>query len=92
MESWPSGQHRQQFVTTEDGMVKGPIGNGWEIPIEYIVRGEQLGEGSFGIVAHGYIRGPVPGTYTMKNRVHASVAMKFLKGETLIEGLRTRVV
>lgn len=58
----------------------GPPGSGWEIPLEYIVREEQLGEGAFGTVAKGFIRGPIPGTYTMQNRIHASVAMKFLKG------------
>ena len=56
------------------------IGNAWEIPLEFIVREYQLGEGTFGKVAKGFIRGPIPGTYTMKNRLHATVAIKFLKG------------
>lgn len=63
-----------------DKVEVGPAGNGWEIPLEYIVREQQLGEGAFGTVAKGFIRGPIPGTYTMQNRIHASVAIKFLKG------------
>ena len=61
--------------------------------MEYIVREYQLGEGSFGKVAKGFIRGPVPGTYTMKDRIHASVAMKFLKGiyDVIIHHTRIRL-
>ena len=73
-------QYNPPAVAKRGDTVTGPAGNGWEIPLEYIVREQQLGEGSFGKVAKGFIRGPIPGTYTMKNRIHASVAMKFLKG------------
>ena len=69
--------HGQIFI---NDVTSGPAGNGWEIPLEYITREQQLGEGSFGKVAKGFIRGPVPGTYTMKDCIHASVAIKFLKG------------
>ena len=75
-----NAQYRAPLIHQPDGSATGPMGNGWEIPLQYIVREQQLGEGSFGKVAKGFIRGPVPGTYTMKNRLHASVAMKFLKG------------
>jgi serine/threonine protein kinase len=74
-----NAQYRAPLIHQPDGSATGPMGNGWEIPLQYIVREQQLGEGSFGKVAKGFIRGPVPGTYTMKNRLHASVAMKFLK-------------
>ena len=80
MDSSP-GHHTHHSTAPEDEDDKAPVGNGWEIPIEYIVHEYQLGEGSFGTVAKGYIHGPVPGTYTMKNRIHAVVAIKFLKGK-----------
>ena len=51
----------------------------WEIPIRRIVREEFLGEGTFGQVAKGYIQGPILGNITMNNRLHATVALKFLK-------------
>lgn len=80
--NWPT---RYPHITESGPVVNGPEGNGWEIPIEYIVREYQLGEGSFGKVAKGYIRGPVPGTHSMKDRIHAPVAMKFLKGIYLLD-------
>ena len=73
-------QYTAPAIKMRSSTATGPVGNGWEIPLEYIVREQQLGEGSFGKVAKGFIRGPIPGTYTMKSRLHASVAMKFLKG------------
>ena len=77
---WPN-RPKLPPTTAGSAVIDGPVGNGWEIPKEYLVREYQLGEGSFGKVAKGFIRGPVPGTYSMNDRIHASVAMKFLKGK-----------
>ena len=84
-QNYDYGLRPQVPLTKENSVVvDGPPGNGWEIPSQYIVREHELGEGSFGKVAKGYIRGPIPGTYTMKDQFHVSVAIKFLKGIIII--------
>ena len=52
----------------------------WEIPPVTIVTEKQLGEGCFGQVYKGFVRGPIPGSRTMKDCIHATVAVKYLKG------------
>ena len=66
----------EQYATTPN---IDSIRDEWEIPIRRIVREEFLGEGTFGQVAKGFIRGPIPGNITMNNRLHATVALKCLK-------------
>lgn len=58
----------------------------WEIPVQKIVLEEQLGEGTFGQVAKGFIRGPILGSHTMNDCLYATVALKFLKGQYLPVG------
>ena len=64
---------------------------------------EQLGEGCFGEVHKGIVKGPIPNSRTMKHSICVTVALKFLKSKPVyvliplvilyhIEGLRTRVV
>jgi len=57
-----------------------PMEDEWEIPPVTIVTEKQLGEGCFGQVYKGFVRGPIPGSRTMKDCIHATVAVKYLKG------------
>ena len=52
----------------------------WEIPVIALETEKQLGEGCFGMVFKGFVRGPIPGSRTMKDSIHATVAIKHLKG------------
>ena len=56
----------------------------WEIPSESLVRESQLGEGCFGEVHKGFIRGPIATSPTLKNTIYTTVAIKYLKRECLI--------
>ena len=53
--------------------------DGWEIPSSSIILEEQLGEGCFGEVHRGVVKGPLPTTYVMKSAICKTVAVKFLK-------------
>ena len=53
----------------------------WEIPPITLEIESQLGEGAFGEVHKGVIRGPIPGSRTMKDCIGCVVAIKYLKGE-----------
>ena len=57
-----------------------PLEDEWEIPPVVIVTEKQLGEGCFGQVYKGFVRGPIPGSRMMKNSIHTTVAVKYLKG------------
>ena len=54
--------------------------DGWEIPSNSIVLEEELGEGCFGKVHKGVVRGPILHSRTMKSSICRVVAVKFLKG------------
>ena len=58
-----------------------PMEDEWEIPPIAIAVEKQLGEGCFGLVYKGFVRGPIPGSRTMKNSIHITVAIKYLKGD-----------
>lgn len=51
----------------------------WEIPSDSLVREAQLGEGCFGEVYKGFVRGPIETSRTLKNAIHTTVAIKYLK-------------
>lgn len=51
----------------------------WEIPAGSIILEEMLGEGCFGEVHRGVVKGPLPSTHMMKSAICKTVALKFLK-------------
>ena len=51
----------------------------WEIPSDCLVRESQLGEGCFGEVHKGFVRGPIETSHTLKSAVYTTVAIKYLK-------------
>lgn len=60
------------------------IGDDWELSASDITVMEMLGEGAFGLVYKGYIKGPLINSKVkpeFRNKVHIPVAMKLLKGE-----------
>ena len=62
-----------------------PKADNWELPNENIVLmdEEPLGEGCFGVVHRGIVKGPVLRSRTMKNTICLNVAIKFLKSECM---------
>ena len=56
-----------------------PREDDWEIPSDCLVREAQLGEGCFGEVYKGFVRGPIETSRTLKNAIHTTVAIKYLK-------------
>ena len=53
--------------------------DGWEIPSGNIILEDQLGEGCFGEVHRGVVKGPLPHSHMMKSTICKTVAIKFLK-------------
>ena len=53
--------------------------DGWEIPSDHIILEEEIGEGCFGMVHKGIVKGPLPGCVTMKTDYCRKVAIKLLK-------------
>lgn len=51
----------------------------WEIPASKIILEEMLGEGCFGEVHRGIVKGPLPNSHMMKSAICKTVAIKFLK-------------
>ena len=60
--------------------------DGWEIPSGSIILEDQLGEGCFGEVHRGVVKGPLPHSYMMKSTICKTVAIKFLKRKPLFLG------
>ena len=56
-----------------------PAADKWEIPASNIILEEMLGEGCFGEVHRGVVKGPLPSTHMMKSAICKTVAVKFLK-------------
>ena len=44
---------------------------------------EELGEGCFGEVHKGIVKGPIPNSRTMKHSICVTVALKFLKSKSV---------
>ena len=62
------------------------IGDDWELSASDITVEEMLGEGAFGMVYKGYIKGPLTNSKVkpeFRNNIHIPVAMKLLKGKVL---------
>ena len=53
----------------------------WELPPQNVVLEEKLGEGCFGKVLKGFVKGPIASSRVMKNSIYETVAIKFLKSE-----------
>ena len=53
----------------------------WEIPVGSVIVDTKFGEGCFGEVHRGVVRGPLPTTRTMKSNICVTVAIKMLKSE-----------
>jgi serine/threonine protein kinase len=53
----------------------------WEIPSSCLVRESQLGEGAFGEVHKGFVRGPIESSKLLKSAVFTTVAIKYLKSK-----------
>ncbi|XP_064401937.1 uncharacterized protein LOC135347803 [Halichondria panicea] len=51
----------------------------WEIPVENVQTDSKFGEGCFGEVYRGVVRGPLPNSRRMKNSMCVVVAIKMLK-------------
>ncbi|CAI7996026.1 Proto-oncogene tyrosine-protein kinase receptor Ret, partial [Geodia barretti] len=53
----------------------------WEIPSSCLVRESELGEGAFGEVHKGFVRGPIESSKLLKSAVCTTVAIKYLKSK-----------
>ena len=58
-----------------------PKADDWELPSTNILLTEEepLGEGCFGMVHRGVVKGPILHSRMMKNTICMNVAIKFLK-------------
>ena len=59
----------------------------WEIPASSIILEERLGEGCFGEVHRGVVKGPLPSTHMMKSAICKTVAIKFLKRKYIVANI-----
>ena len=59
----------------------------WELYPSDVTMGSMLGEGAFGLVYKGYLKGPLTNTKVkpeFRNQIHIPIAMKLLKGMELL--------
>ena len=63
-----------------------PKADDWELPSCNILLNEEepLGEGCFGTVHKGVVKGPILHSRTMKNTICMNVALKFLKSKSIL--------
>ena len=54
----------------------------WEIPVGSVIVEDKFGEGCFGEVHKGVVKGPLPSTRTMKSNICVAVAIKMLKSRS----------
>ena len=67
-------------------MGKGPILDEWEISTDDVIVEQQLGEGAFGEVYKGVIRGPLENpkiSAILRQAIGVPVAIKLLKSKSL---------
>lgn len=62
--------------------ISGPRTDKWEIPAGHVIVEEWLGEGCFGEVRKGVVKGPIPNSQCMKTSICVTVAIKLLKRKT----------
>lgn len=53
----------------------------WEIPVGSVIVDTKFGEGCFGEVHRGVVRGPLPSSRMMKSNICINVAIKMLKSK-----------
>ena len=53
----------------------------WEIPVGAVIVESKFGEGCFGEVHRGVVRGPIQSTRSMKTNICVAVAIKMLKSK-----------
>ena len=60
-----------------------PKADDWELPSSNILLTDEepLGEGCFGLVHRGVVKGPITYSRMMKNSICINVAVKFLKSK-----------
>ena len=78
---WIGGSSGLSEATLLERLSKGLLQDEWELPPDHVVLEEELGEGCFGKVLKGFVRGPVASSRVMKNSLYETVAIKFLKSE-----------
>ena len=73
-------------VTSSNTLQDTPLLDDWEVPPSDIIVDKSLGEGAFGEVYKGFLRGPITCSRVKpcyRNGVHVNVAIKLLKGLSL---------
>ena len=73
-----SGNRLTQHSMT---MTSSPMVDQWEIPVNKVIIETKFGEGCFGEVHKGFVRGPIQNSPTMKGSICIAVAIKTLKGK-----------
>lgn len=73
-----SGSHRLPISLVPSA----PIIDEWEIPVNKVIIETKFGEGCFGEVHKGFVRGPIPNSPTMKGSICIAVAIKTLKSKS----------
>ena len=61
-----------------------PVIDQWEIPVNKVIIETKFGEGCFGEVHKGFVRGPIPNSPTMKGSICIAVAIKTLKSKHVV--------
>ena len=62
-------------------MAASPMIDEWEIPVNKVIIETKFGEGCFGEVHKGFVRGPIHNSPTMKGSICIAVAIKMLKSK-----------
>ena len=60
-----------------------PVSDDWEIPVQNVIVEDEIGEGCFGTVYKGIVKGPIYNCRALKTSFYVPVALKYLKGEHL---------
>ena len=75
-----SGNHLTHSMT----IAASPMVDQWEIPVNKVIIETKFGEGCFGEVHKGFVRGPIHNSPTMKGSICIAVAIKTLKCKAIM--------